>query len=66
MDYIEKIIYSDPVLTSRMYKYVDDVLCLWCGTERQLSGFLNRINSIDNNIQFTMETAVQGNINFLD
>lgn len=48
------------------HRYVDDILCIWKGSERQLKLFLNNVlNKIDNNIQFTVEMG--GNtINFLD
>lgn len=47
------------------YRYVDDILCLWQGTERQLESFLNQINNINKNIQFTMELGGKI-INYLD
>jgi hypothetical protein len=34
------------------YRYVDDILCLWTGTECQLNNFLNSLNT---KIQYTME-----------
>jgi hypothetical protein len=47
-------------------RYVDDVLCLWTGTERQLNNFFNFINSLNSKIQFTMEIEQDKKINYLD
>ena len=46
-------------------RYVDDIFCIWTGTTRNLLTFLNDINNIDQNIQFTMEIG-QKKLNFLD
>ena len=48
------------------YRYVDDVLCLWKGSNRQLDMFLNEINNLNKSIQFTMEKETQNSLNFLD
>ena len=46
-------------------RYLDDVQMIWTGSERQLNLFLNTVNSLNKNIQFTME--IDGDcINFLD
>ena len=47
-------------------RYVDDIFCVWLGTERQLKGFLSELNDVDKNIQFTMEIQCEGKLNFLD
>lgn len=48
------------------YRYVDDVFCIWTGSERQLNVFVNNIlNNIDDSINFTVEFGGQ-KINFLD
>lgn len=47
-------------------RYVDDVFCIWDGTDRNLDQFLHFINSFNNNIQFTMERGHNNEINFLD
>jgi hypothetical protein len=47
------------------FRYVDDVLCCWTGTTRQLEHFFTFINSINNNIKFTMELGNKS-INYLD
>ena len=47
-------------------RYVDDIFCIWNGTERQMHSFLSYINSLNNKITFTMEIEKEGNLNFLD
>ena len=46
-------------------RYVDDILLIWNGTDRQLDQFFNETNNINEKIKFTIE---KGNktINFLD
>jgi len=46
-------------------RYVDDILLIWTGTERQLDKFIIEINNINDDIKFTEE---KGNkeINYLD
>lgn len=70
MDYFEqKIFNSNNTLTKNIkfwFRYVDDILCLWAGTSRQLDAFLNYINQINRKIKFTMEIENQSSINFLD
>lgn len=48
------------------YRYVDDILTCFIGTNRQLSKFLNFINNIHPNIKFTIEEEINNSINFLD
>ena len=48
------------------YRYVDDVLCLWKGSNRQLDMFLNEINNLNKSIQFTMEKETKNSLNFID
>lgn len=48
------------------YRYVDDILIGWQGTNRQLDQFLHLANSIHPKIKFTMELEVDSTINFLD
>lgn len=47
-------------------RYVDDIFCIWTGTDRNLDQFLNYINSIHEKIQFTIEKENNNSINFLD
>ena len=46
-------------------RYVDDILIIWTGTDRQLDQFHSEINNINGNITFTIE---KGNktITYLD
>lgn len=48
------------------HRYVDDVLCLWTGSKRQLDLFFQLLNSQHKSIKFTMESGDEGNLNFLD
>ena len=47
------------------YRYVDDIICLWTGTLRQLNTFMSFINSLHQSIEFTLEYGGH-KINFLD
>ena len=63
-----KLFHSNHVLTKHVhywYRYVDDVLCCWTGTTRQLEQFFTFINSQNSNIKFTMELGNKS-INYLD
>ena len=54
----ETIFYSNSTLIKNIHfwcRYVDDVFCIWTGTERQLHQFLNFLNDINHKIQFTIE-----------
>jgi hypothetical protein len=57
MDEFEKILFqsNNNLLScvSGYFRYVDDILCIWTGTKRQLDNFLKFINSINSNLQFT-------------
>lgn len=68
MDNIESIISKHPLFKKFIYwyRYVDDVLACFIGTERQLDQFLEFINNIHNNIKFTIEKEINSSINFLD
>lgn len=35
--------------------YVDDILCIWTGSERQQNNFLNPLNSLHIQLKFTIE-----------
>lgn len=48
------------------YRYVDDVLLLFNGTDRQLANMHKYINNIHKNIKFTIEKEINKSINFLD
>ncbi|XP_050528175.1 uncharacterized protein LOC126898277 [Daktulosphaira vitifoliae] len=47
-------------------RYVDDTFVLWQHGEDKLQSFLQHLNSIHANIQFTMETEENGKLPFLD
>ena len=48
------------------YRYVDDIICLYTGSERQLDMFLNFLNSFNSAIKFTIGKENNAQINFLD
>lgn len=48
------------------YRYVDDIICLWKGTNRQLDNFLDYLNSLHRRIKFTVEIEKDHCLNFLD
>ena len=52
---LNKDIYSE---LSVFRKYRDDVFSLWCGEVRRIDNFLSFLNSIDKNLQFTMEIGI--------
>lgn len=67
MDYLEEKILSK-LKTSNLlywYRYVDDIIILWVGTERQLNKFHENLNSLDPHIKFTIEFGGE-HLNFLD
>ena len=70
MDNFEKTVFSSKnPLTKQIgywFRYVDDVLCLWLGTDRQLNKFHTFINSVHPKIKFTLEIETNQAINFLD
>jgi hypothetical protein len=47
-------------------RYVDDIFCIFKGTERQANGLLKHINSLNDKIQFTIEFENNNQLNFLD
>ena len=50
----------------RWYRYVDDTFTIWPHGQEKLTDFLNHLNGINNNIQFTMEIEAEGHLPFLD
>jgi hypothetical protein len=70
MDNLEKELFSSVNSLLKnvggWYRYVDDILCVWTGSERQLDTFLHLLNSLDSSIKFTMERESNGSLNFLD
>jgi len=47
------------------FRYVDDIICLFNGNEKESNDLLEYLNSISNTIQFTKESQNES-INFLD
>ena len=48
------------------YRYVDDTFVIWPHGQKRLVEFLEHLNGINKNIQFTVETEAEGHIPFLD
>ena len=51
---------------SNWYRYVDDTFVVWPHGEEELQNFLQYLNSLHTNIQFTMETEKDDKLTFLD
>ena len=47
-------------------RYVDDTFLIYKGTRRQIDQLHKYLNSINSNIQFTLENEDNGKLNFLD
>ena len=48
------------------FRYVDDTFVIWPHGKQKLGEFLNHLNGIHKNIQFTMEIEEAGHLQFLD
>jgi hypothetical protein len=48
------------------FRYVDDTFAIWPHGWKKLDDFHRLLNSVHNNIQFTMETETVGHIPFLN
>lgn len=48
------------------YRYVDDIILLYKGTNRQLDKLHQHLNTRESNIKFTLKTEKDNKINFLD
>ena len=57
---------STPLAPTIWFRYVDDTFTIWSHGEEKLEEFLNHLNSIHRNIQFTMEKEIEGQLPFLD
>lgn len=66
--HIEDKIFAHPASSKILYwyRYVDDVLALYLGTDRQLDAFKQFINSLHPTIEFELEKSLNNTINFLD
>lgn len=49
----------------RYFRYVDDILAIWIGTDRELKLFLKEINQLNPRLKFKLEVGNK-EINFLD
>jgi len=69
MDHFEQLLSQSELFKKHItfwYRYVDDVLAGFVGTDRQLNNFLKHLNSLHPKIKFTLETEKDNKINFLD
>jgi hypothetical protein len=67
MEHFEKqVISSAAKKPTRWYRYVDDTFVVWPHGKDELQTFLKHLNSIHQNIAFTMEVEKQGTLPFLD
>ena len=68
MDNMEKTIHKTKYKTSigLWLRYVDDVLVIWKSSLVELEDFLQYLNSIHDNLKFTLEVEQKGMINYLD
>lgn len=69
MDNLESRIFENSPFKDKIvywFRYVDDIICLWKGSNRQLDHFLKYLNSLHNKIKFTIEVEQDNVLNFLD
>ncbi|KAL0280173.1 UNVERIFIED_CONTAM: hypothetical protein PYX00_001546 [Menopon gallinae] len=67
MEYLEKTaLESAPLKPSHWFRYVDDTFVIWPHGSETLPDFLNHLNSIHPDIQFTLEHESEGTLPFLD
>ncbi|XP_069473373.1 uncharacterized protein [Ambystoma mexicanum] len=60
---LENIDCSDKILLWK--RFIDDIFGIWCGTQEELTSFLNYLNTIHHSIKFTMEIGAPS-LHFLD
>ncbi|XP_052746613.1 uncharacterized protein LOC128199716 [Bicyclus anynana] len=48
------------------YRYVDDIIICWTGTDRQLDVFVDKLNNLHPKIKFKLEIEQNNSLNFLD
>ena len=68
IDRLERWVLSTSRFSSNVilwYRYVDDILCLWRGSDEDLRKFHCHLHSFDKNITFTVELGDR-QINYLD
>ncbi len=61
----EQLLRPYPIQPITWRRYIDDVLCIWPGSETELTDFINYINSKHPSIKFTYEHS-HNTIDFLD
>ena len=67
MEYFENLAINSTTKKPTIWlRYVDDTFVIWRHGKEQLKGFLEHLNSIKDNIKFTMEEEKQGQFPFLD
>ncbi|KAK9874835.1 hypothetical protein WA026_005651 [Henosepilachna vigintioctopunctata] len=65
-EFEEVAIRNSPLKPTHWYRYVDDTFVVWSHGQEKLLEFLNHLNSIHPQIQFTMEKEENGQLAFLD
>ncbi|PNF14479.1 hypothetical protein B7P43_G18379 [Cryptotermes secundus] len=65
-DFEERALDLAPHKPRCWFRYVDDTFVIWPHGPDKLKDFLNHLNSIQQCIQFTMETETEGHLPFLD
>ena len=68
LDNLETKFHSNKASNSLLYwyRYVDDILVCFTGSDRQLGTILQLLNTLHPRIKFTVEEEVESSINFLD
>ena len=67
MEHFEKqALASAPFAPTVWFRNVDDIFAIWNHGGEKLEEFLNHLNTIHLNIQFTMEKEIEGQLPFLD
>lgn len=64
-DLEEKILANSPIDPILWKRYIDDVLCIWPGSQEQLQDFIKYLNRAHPTIKFTYESSTTS-IDFLD
>lgn len=62
----ERALNSAPLRPSVFFRYVDDIFMVWPHGVEALGNFVEHMNNIHSNIQFTIETEEEGRLPFLD
>lgn len=47
-------------------RYLEDIICLWIGADRQVDNFVNTLNNFNQNNKFAIEKGYNSSVNFLD